>query len=271
MARIVGSHVQIEPADPDLRDKNRREIQRNLAQPGFILPSVVLGVKHKTWWNVLGANPFTHRRPDRVTVARRLVELYEACVAEIQGSPGHASGIVDREKVLNQAVWKRILRRLSSHDGAWGGMREDLGKHDLSYGIAVWDRGRRKFLESERTLERMERATEHVYEKLWALVDEWLRLTTDGNPCLSRQIHENKTRGPDADSDDITSPLLHKITRDIEDSLAMENVQLARQVKALEAEKNLMRDEVEVVRQFNTELLTSRPHTQLNLPGRHRW
>ncbi|KAF6829294.1 hypothetical protein CPLU01_08058, partial [Colletotrichum plurivorum] len=113
----MGSHVQIEPTDPDLRDKNRREIQRNLAQPGFILPPVVLGVKHKTWWTVLGANPFTHRRPDGAAVARRLVELYEACVTEVQGSPGHATGIVDREKVLNQAVWKRILRRLASHDG----------------------------------------------------------------------------------------------------------------------------------------------------------
>ncbi|KAF6807318.1 hypothetical protein CPLU01_15811 [Colletotrichum plurivorum] len=171
----------------------------------------------------------------------------------------------------------------TTNDGAWGGMREDLGNHDLSYGIAVWDRGRRKFLESERTIERMERATEHVYERLWALVDEWLRLTTDENTVLvpadsfvtsslgipgvavpiatSANLlyrtarDENKTIGPDADSDDITSPLFHKITSDIEDSLAMENVQLARQVKALEAEKDLMRDEVEVVRQFNTELL----------------
>lgn len=97
MADIVGSHAQIEPTNPDPRDKNRREIQRNLAQPGFILPPVVLGVKHKTWWTVLGTNHFTHRRPDRATVARRLVELYDACVAEVQGSPGHATGTVDRE------------------------------------------------------------------------------------------------------------------------------------------------------------------------------
>lgn len=177
-------------------------------------------------------------------------------------------------------------------------MREDLGKQDFPYGIAVWDKGRRKFLGSERTLERMDRATEHAHERLWTLIDEWLRLTTDGNTVLVQADSsvtsslgipgvalpiatsanllyrtarvENKTRGPDADNDDITSPLLYKITSDIEDSLAMENMQLARQVKALEAERDVMWDEVEVVRQLNTELLASRPQTQLNLPRHHR-
>lgn len=48
----------------------------------------------------------------------------------------------------------------------------------------------------------------------------------------------------------------------------MENVQLARKVKALEAQQDLMRDEVDAVRQFNAKILAFRAQIQLTLPGR---
>lgn len=69
--------------------------------------------------------------------------------------------------MLTPAVWKRILRRLASQDSVWEGMREDRGRREFSYGLAVWDEGKKfKTLGGTTDPGRIQRAMSHVYDKL---------------------------------------------------------------------------------------------------------
>ncbi|EQB44062.1 hypothetical protein CGLO_17232 [Colletotrichum gloeosporioides Cg-14] len=292
------SRAQLEPTDASLREKNRQEIQRNLAQPGFHLPQPVFGFKHKHWWIVFNANPYIHKRTDRAVVAQRLINLYEACVAEAKGSPGHVTGRVNRRKVLTPDLFKRILRRLSSEDSVWEVMREDDGKKGFSYGIEVFGAGRRSFLANPMELPPMARHEEPLYIRLWATVDEWLDLTTDGNkvlipgnsavaaalgiPCVSipaaTAVHlanhgsadekmMRSLRIEDGEAD-LMAPLMGKITSDLEDELAEDNLRMAKKIHQLESEKQTVRTELDAVRDFNGELLARESSSQWNIPGR---
>ncbi|KAF9873285.1 hypothetical protein CkaCkLH20_09098 [Colletotrichum karsti] len=178
-------NLQIEPSDPSLCDKNRRDTQHNLTQPGFLLPSpTVFGVNHKHWWTVLNANRYTHHRANRTSVAQQLIELYEACVAEVENLPRPTNEFVDRAKVCTPDLFNKIRSRLMSENRVWGNVAEREGKRDLSYGIGVFDRARKGFLEHPTRLRKFGRHEDHLYRRLWRLVDRWLEITTEGNKVL---------------------------------------------------------------------------------------
>lgn len=294
------SRAQLEPTDPYPREKNRKEMQRNLSQPGFRLPQPVFGLKHKQWWIVLNANPHIYKRADRIAVAQRLINVFEACLLEVKGSPGHATGKVNRSKVLTPDLFKGVLSRLMLEDSVWEIMREDDDKKNLSYGIDVFAAGRRSFLADPTELPATAHHEEPLYIRLWAAVDEWLDLTTDGNKVLipgnsavaaalgiprvsipsATAVHlanhgsadekmMRSLRIEDGEAD-LMAPLMGKITSDLEDELAEDNLRMAKRIHQLESEKQTVRTELDAIRGFNGELLARESSSQWNIPGRGR-
>ncbi|KAF6816412.1 hypothetical protein CSOJ01_03035 [Colletotrichum sojae] len=177
---------------PEERKKRRENIQENLRLPGFALPPIIFGINYKHWWRPLAANPVDHglyldaNPTSPHYVADRLGDLYEVAIAELgrSGLDGYASGTVDRARLLNQTFYDNVLSRIKSINPDWGSLREDVGKRSLSYGMAIYDDGRRKFLANPT---RIPELGDNIptYTRLWRLVDRWLELTTEGNGVLN--------------------------------------------------------------------------------------
>lgn len=168
------------------RKRNRDKIQENLSLPGFALPPVIFGINHKQWWRPLAANPFDSSTTGPHHVADRLGDLYETAIAELRcnGLSGHASGTVDRVRLLSQTFYDNVLNRLKYISPDWASLREDVGKRSLSYGMDMYDDGRRKFLANPTKIAELGDNTP-TYNRLWGLVDRWLELTTEGNDVLN--------------------------------------------------------------------------------------
>ncbi|GKT49589.1 uncharacterized protein ColSpa_09770 [Colletotrichum spaethianum] len=182
---------------------------------------------------------------------------------------------------------------------AWGPFREDKGKQDLSYGMRVYDEARRKFLKNPTTLQHLGDNLP-TYTRLWGLVDRWIELTTDGNPVLildngwaaldagigrtplpfstayylisacsdymksrNGQLNHDKMN-EDEKLDTILTPGLKKLSLQVEDLLARENLQLAKRVRQLEGENEIMRPELNGLREANMKRRQQRRNFWMN-------
>ncbi|KAF6821126.1 hypothetical protein CMUS01_11440 [Colletotrichum musicola] len=263
------------------RKKRRENIQENLRLPGFALPPIIFGINYKHWWRPLAAIPsdFGLSRDTNPTgphhVADRLGDLYEIAIAELgrSGLDGHTTGTVDRARLLNQTFYDNVLQRLKYINPDWGSLREDVGKRSLSYGMAIYDDGRRKFLTNPTRIPELGDNTP-TYTRLWRLVDRWLELTSEGNDVLSLDNgisassaglgatnlppatarlagylkHRENAEGDRSTVDLDMASLYEMLVSDVEGRLARENLQLAKRVKQLEGERQTMRTELDNLR-----------------------